>query len=171
MSRSVDVAVQSPVTVKQVHAAFGVEDYWHDRFAAFDTDTSLDTLRIDDEGAVHVEMTVHLVRSVLPAALAKLVPGGLTMTHREVWRPVDEQRVRGEISIAAPAARGSGRGEAWLTPAGSGSELAFAATVRVRMPMVGGTVERFIGGQLGENIPAIQRFTTEWIAGQRSWPQ
>lgn len=167
MPRSVDVAVQSPVTVSQVHAAFGSEDYWHARFAAFDTDTALDTLHIDDDGAVHVAMTVHLVRSVLPAALAGLVGGGLTMTHREVWRPVDDQRVRGEISIAAPGARGSGRGEAWLTPAGSGSQLAFAATVHVKMPMVGGTVERFIGGQLSDNIPAIQRFTTEWIAGRR----
>ncbi len=164
MPRSVDVSVHSPVTVEQVHAAFGAEDYWHERFAAFDTDTTLDTLRVDDEGAVHVAMTVHLVRSVLPAALAKLIPGGLTMTHREVWRPVDGQRVRGEIDIAAPAARGAGHGEAWLTPAGDGSQLAFAATVQVRMPVVGGTVERFIGGQLTENIPAIQRFTTEWIA-------
>lgn len=166
MPRSVDVSVRSPVTVTQVHAAFGAEDYWRERFAAFETDTSLDALRVDDDGAVHVAMTVHLVRSVLPAALVKLIPGGLTMTHREVWRPVDEQRVRGEISIDAPAARGAGHGEAWLTPAGAGSQLAFAATVRVKMPVVGGTVERFIGGQLAENIPAIQRFTTEWIAGR-----
>jgi hypothetical protein len=30
--------------------------------------------------------------------------------------------------------------------------------------VVGGRIESYVGSQLAENIPAIQRFTTTWIA-------
>ena len=35
---------------------------------------------------------------------------------------------------------------------------------RVGVPLVSGTIERFIGGQLAEGIAEGVRFTTEWIA-------
>jgi hypothetical protein len=47
---------------------------------------------------------------------------------------------------------------------GNGSRLRFAATVEVKLPLVGGKVENSIGAELAENIRAIQRFTTAWIA-------
>ena len=51
-----------------------------------------------------------------------------------------------------------------LTPAESGgSRLEFNATVEVRIPLVGGKVENFIGSQLVELLIAEQRFTTAWI--------
>jgi hypothetical protein len=58
---------------------------------------------------------------------------------------------------------GSGRAEAWLTPVGRGSRLRFAATVQVKIPLVGGKLENSIGADLAENIRVIQRFTTAWI--------
>jgi hypothetical protein len=36
--------------------------------------------------------------------------------------------------------------------------------VEVKIPLVGGKLENSIGADLAEDIPAIQRFTTEWIA-------
>ena len=41
--------------------------------------------------------------------------------------------------------------------------MKFRVTVEVRIPMVGGKVENFIGGQLAELVIAEQRFTTAWI--------
>jgi hypothetical protein len=37
------------------------------------------------------------------------------------------------------------------------------ATVEVRIPLVGGKLEHFIGNQLVELLIAEQRFTTTWI--------
>jgi len=39
--------------------------------------------------------------------------------------------------------------------------------VEVRIPLVGGKVETFIGNQLVELLIAEQRFTTMWIAEHR----
>jgi hypothetical protein len=51
-----------------------------------------------------------------------------------------------------------------LAPAGDGvSRLQFTATVEVRIPLVGGKIENFIGSQLVELLIAEQRFTTAWI--------
>ena len=73
------------------------------------------------------------------------------------------RRVRGEVSIAAAGAPGSGRGAALLVPMGDGSQLRFNGTVEVKVPLVGGRIESYIGDLLAEQIPEIQRFTTEWI--------
>ena len=99
--------------------------------------------------------------------VAKIVPGDLKIVHSETWRPVGDRRVRGQVSVSAPGGLGSGRAEAWLTPVGpggKGSQLRFAATVEVKIPLVGGKFENSIGAELAENISAFQRFTTEWIA-------
>ena len=45
--------------------------------------------------------------------------------------------------------------------------MAFRATVEVRIPLVGGKVENFIGNQLVDLLIAEQRFTTMWIAENR----
>ena len=51
-----------------------------------------------------------------------------------------------------------------LAPAGNGgSRLQFTATVEVRIPLVGGKIENFIGSQLVELLIGEQRFTTAWI--------
>ena len=164
MSHSFDILTESPATVEQVHAAFSREDYWLARHAAFDATTTLDSLIVDPDGTVTVGATQHLGRQLLPGVVAKLVPGDLKIVHNERWRPVGDRRVRGKVTISAPAGLGSGRAEAWLAPAGNGSRLRFAATVKVKIPLVGGKVENSIGAELAENIPTIQRFTTAWIA-------
>ena len=41
--------------------------------------------------------------------------------------------------------------------------MKFRATVEVRIPLVGGKLENFIGSQLVELLIREQRFTTTWI--------
>jgi hypothetical protein len=163
MSRSFDILTKSAASVEQVHAAFGGEDYWLARFLAFGDSSTLDSLIVDGDGTVTVGVTQHLGRRLLPGAVAKLVLRDLKILRSETWRPVGDRQVRGQVSVSAPAGLGSGRAEAWLTPVGNGSQLRFAATVEVKIPLVGGKLERAIGGELAENIPAFQRFTTTWI--------
>jgi hypothetical protein len=163
MPRSFDILTESPASVEQVHAALGDEDYWAARFAAYDASTTLDSLIVEADGTVTVRATQHLGRRLLPGVVAKLVPGDLKILHSETWRPVGDRQVRGQVSVSAPAALGSGRAEAWLAPAGNGSQLRFAVTVQVKVPVVGGKLENSIGANLAANISAIQRFTTTWI--------
>ena len=163
MSRSFEISTESPASVEQIHAAFGREDYWLARLAAGDATITLDSLIVDADGTVTVRTTQHLVHQLLPGLVAKLVPGDLKILSSETWRPVDDGQVRGQVSVSAPGGLGSGRGEAWLAPAGNGSQLRYAVRVEVKIPLVGGKLEKSLGAGLAESIPALLRFTTTWI--------
>jgi hypothetical protein len=56
-------------------------------------------------------------------------------------------------------------GTAVLAPAkaDNGSRMELKVTVEVRVPLVGGKIENFIGSQLVDLLIAEQRFTTVWI--------
>jgi hypothetical protein len=166
MSRSFDILTESPASVEQIHAAFGREDYWLARIAVGDATitTTLDSLLVDVDGAVTVRVTQHLGRQLLPGLVAKFVPGDLKILNCETWRPVGDRQVRGQVNVSVSGGLGSARAEAWLAPTSNGSQLRYTVRVEVKIPLVGGKLEKSIGTGLAESIPAMQRFTTTWIA-------
>lgn len=167
MSRSFEIVTESLASVDQVYAAFSREDYWLARLVAFGDTSTLDALIVDADGTVTAKLTQHLDRQLLPAPVARLVPDGLRTVRTERWRPEGDQRVCGQLTVSVPGGLGSGSARGWLTPAGDGSQgsqLRFEVTVEVKIPLVGGRFEKSIGAQLTEDIPALQRFTTAWIA-------
>jgi Protein of unknown function (DUF2505) len=164
MPRSFDLSVESPVSVEQFHSAFGEEDYWLARLANYGAGAvTLDSLITDADGTVTVATTVSLLGDGLPRLITQLHGGDLKTVLNETWSPIGGGRVRGEVSVAVPGVPLSGFGAGLLTPARNGSRLKYTATVEVKVPLVGGMIESFIGGQLAEPIAAIQRFTTTWI--------
>lgn len=165
MSRSFDVLTESPATVEQIHAAFGSEDYWLARIAAGAAQTTLDSLEVDDDFAVTVRTTQHLGRQLLPGLLAKFVTGDLRIVQTETWRPDGDRQVRGQVNVSASGGLGSGRAETWLAPTDDGgSQLRAALRVEVKLPLVGGKLEKTIGSDLSKGIPEMLRFTTTWIS-------
>lgn len=165
MSRSFDVSTESSATVKQIHSAFGREDYWLARIAAADgVLVTLDSLLVDDDGTVTVRTTQHLGRQLLPGLIAKFVTGDVKIVQAETWRPDGDGQVRGHVNVSASGGLGSGRAEVWLAPTDDGgSQLRSALRVEVKLPLVGGKLEKSIGTDLAKGIPEMLRFTTTWI--------
>jgi hypothetical protein len=164
MSRSFDVLTQSPASVEQIHAAFGREDYWLARIAAGAADTTLDSLVADADGTVTVRTTQHLGRQLLPGLVATFVTGEVKVVQTETWRPDGHHQVRGHVSVAASGGLGSGHAETWLAATdGGGTQLRAVLQVNIKIPLVGGKLEKSIGAGLAEGIPETLRFTTSWI--------
>jgi Protein of unknown function (DUF2505) len=164
MSRSFDISTESLATIEQLHAAFSSEDYWSARFAASDASIVLDSLIVGADGTVTMCATQQVGRKLLPGVVAKLVPGDLKILHSETWGPIADRQVSGQVTISALGGLGSGWAEASLTPAGNGSQMRFVTTVEVKIPLVGGKLEKSIGADLAKGIPELQRFTATWIA-------
>jgi Protein of unknown function (DUF2505) len=165
MSRSFDLSVESPASVDQVLSAFGDEDYWQARLATFGGGTAtLDALNVDPSGTVAATITISLLRDRLPKMVTQLHRGDLEMVRNERWSRLGDGRVRGDIKVSIPGAPFSALGEALVAPAPNGSQLSYTTTVEVKIPLVGGKIESYIGGQTSQEITALQRFTTEWIA-------
>jgi hypothetical protein len=163
MSHSFDILTESHASVDQIHAAFSREDYWRDRLAG-GAATTLDSLLVDDDGVVTVRVTQHLGRQLLPGLVAKVVPGDLKLHYRETWRAVGDGRIHGRSEVSASGGLGSSRADSWLAPTGNASQLHSAVRVEVKIPLVGGQLEKTIGAGLADGIPAVLRFTTAWIA-------
>ncbi|HEV7852913.1 MAG TPA: DUF2505 domain-containing protein [Mycobacterium sp.] len=164
MPRSFDMAAEYDGSVEQVYRALRDQNYWHERLADSGADeATLDSMTVDD-GGIDVVTTQVLRRDRLPGVVTQFHRGDLSIVREEAWSPVRDGTATATVTGAIPGAPVSLTGTAVLAPTdGGGSRLQFTASVEVRIPLVGGKVENFIGGQLVELLIAEQRFTTAWI--------
>jgi hypothetical protein len=165
MPRSFDVSTSYDGSVEQVHRAFGDRQYWLARLADSGADeVTLDSMTVGPDGGIDVITTQTLWASRLPGLVAQFHHGDLSFVREETWTPVRDGQTSATVRGTIPGAPATLSGTATLTPTDAGSQLDFAATVEVRIPLVGGKVESFIGSQLVELLIAEQRFTTDWIS-------
>ncbi|MDY6999609.1 MAG: DUF2505 domain-containing protein [Actinomycetota bacterium] len=170
MPRSFDMAADYEGTVEQVHRAFSDEQYWLVRLTESGADEStLDEMVIGADGSIRVKSTQTMRSQNLPGLVTQFHRGDLSFVREEIWTPVAGGRATGAVTGSIPGAPVSLTGDLALTPAeaGSGSRLSAATSVEVRIPLVGGKIESFIGTQLVGLLYAEQRFTTEWISQNR----
>jgi Protein of unknown function (DUF2505) len=165
MPRSFDMAAEYEGSVEQVHLAFGDEHYWLARLADSGADDySLDSMSVDAEG-IDIVTTQTLRADRLPGVVTQFHRGDLSFVREETWTPIRDGQATATINGSITGAPATLSGTAVLAPAksGGGSRLEFKATVEVRVPLVGGKIENFIGSQLVDLLIAEQRFTTVWI--------
>ena len=164
MPRSFDMAAEYDGTVEQIHRAFGNEKYWLERLEQSGADKAiLDSITSGADGGIDVITTQRLHADRLPGVVAQFHHGDLSFVREEVWTPVRNGQATAVVKGSIPGAHATLSGTAVLSPASTGARLEFRAIVEVRIPLVGGKVENFIGSQLVGLLTAEQDFTTAWI--------
>ncbi len=164
MPHSFEISVESPAGVEQLLAAFSDENYWRARLAIGESAAELKSLTVNADGAVNVVVTATLVRNRLPKLITRLHRADLEAVQKEKWSWINGGRLRGEVSVAAPPIPLSAFWKVMVAPMQSGSLLNYTASVMVNIPLVGGAMEKSLGGQIAEGIVKGVPFTTEWIA-------
>ena len=159
------MAAEYDGTVEQVHRAFSDREYWLERLADSGADrATLDTMEISGDGGVDVVTTQMLRRDRLPGLVTQFHPGDLSIVREETWSPIRDGTATANVTGSIPGAPVSVTGTAVLADGDNGSaRLTFNASVEVRIPLVGGKIENFIGKLLVELLIAEQRFTSAWI--------
>jgi len=154
-------------SVEQVHQAFSEKHYWLARLAEVTVATAtLDSMEVSADGGVAVVSTLVLPRELLPALATQFHSGDMRIGRREIWGPVTDGRATGTIDCSIVGAPATMAGTSTLSPTGSGARMDLHAKVEVRIPLVGGKLETFIGGQLTNLLISEQRFTTAWLSEQ-----
>ena len=149
-------------SVEQVHRAFGDERYWLARLADSGADeTSLDALNVTADSGIDVVTTQVLRSDRLPGLVSQFHRGDLSIRREEHWQPIRDGRSSGAVTGTIPGAPVS------LSGTDGGSRLSVHITVEVKVPLVGGKIESFIGSQLTDLLIAEQRFTSVWITEHR----
>ncbi|MCH9729017.1 MAG: DUF2505 domain-containing protein [Actinomycetia bacterium] len=170
MPRSFDMAAEYESTVEQVHRAFSDEKYWLVRLGDSGSDeATLDTFDVGAEGGIRIATTQTLRAHRLPAVVTQFHRGDLSFLREETWTPMVDGRATAVVVGTIPGAPARLIGHTVLAPeiSGPGSRMALKVTVEVRIPLVGGKIEEFIGSQLLHLLVAEQRFTTVWIDENR----
>jgi len=160
------MAAEYEGSVEDVHRAFSDEQYWLARLADSGADDySVESMSVDGQG-IDIVTTQTLRSDRLPGVVSQFHHGDLSFVREEAWSPVRDGQATATIKGSITGAPATVSGTAVLAPAksGAGSRLEFKATVEVRVPLVGGKIENFIGSQLVDLLIAEQRFTTIWIA-------
>ena len=169
MPRSFELSADYEDSVEGIHRAFREQGYWRARLADIPVDDArLELLRVGGEsgndGTIDV-ITVQVVRSHnLPALVKQLHRGDLRVRREETWGPVIDGVATASIvgSIEDTPVHVSGTAE--LSPiAPGGARLTFRITIKVRIPIIGGKVEKLIGIHLADLVTREQQFTSEWI--------
>lgn len=158
------MAAEYGCSVDQVHGAFADKTYWLERLEKSGCDAaSLDALSVGADGGLEIATTQTVGFKRLPGFVSQLHAGDLTLMRRETWGPVRDGRAAGTIKGTVPNAPVSVTGTAVLSSTGRGARVDVHAIVEVRIPLLGGKVEGFIGGQLAEMVRLEEQFTSQWI--------
>ena len=168
MPRSFDMAIEYEGTPVQVHNAFCDKDYWLARLAASGADdATLDAFRVGHDGGVDVVTTQVLRADRLPGIVHQFHHGDLEIRRAETWTGLSEGSAGATVASSIVRAPVALSGDARLSAHAERTRLSFNATVEVRIPLVGGKMEKFIGNQLLNLLSTEQEFTTEWIRENR----
>jgi hypothetical protein len=164
MPRSYDMAAEYGCSVSEVHGALADKAYWLERLEKSGCDAAtLDSLTVTDDGGLGIATTQTISSSRLPGLVRQLHSGDLTLIREESWSPVRDGRATGTITGTVPGAPVKFSGTAVLSTTDDGAHLDVKAVVEVRIPLLGGKAEGFVGGQLAEMVRLEQKFTSAWI--------
>jgi Protein of unknown function (DUF2505) len=158
------MAAEYGCSVALVHGAFADKTYWLERLDKSGCDAvTLDALTLRDDGGLDIATTQTISSNRLPGLVRQLHSGDLTLIREETWSPVRDGRATGAIKGSVPGAPVNFAGKAVLSTTDGGAHLDVHATIEVRIPLVGGKAEDFVGGQLAEMVRLEQQFTSAWI--------
>ncbi|OFB42947.1 hypothetical protein BA059_04125 [Mycolicibacterium sp. (ex Dasyatis americana)] len=168
MPRSFDMASDYEGSVEQIHRAFADERYWRARLADSGADeTTLDALNVTADGGIDAVTAQILRADRLPGLVSQFHRGDLRIRRQEHWQPIQNGTAHGTVEGSISGAPVALSGSATLAAIAGGCRLSVHVTVEVRVPLVGGKIEGFIGTQLVDLLKAEQRFTSVWITDRQ----
>jgi len=157
-------------SVEEVLRAFSEAEYWRARLAISPVDVAtLESIRVGGEsgtdGTVDVVTVQTMLSQNLPALVSQLHRGDLCVRREECWGPVINGTATATIGGSILGAPVNLSGTAVLSPLAEsrGARLNYCVTIQVRVPILGGKLERIIGTQLADLVAMEQRFTSQWI--------
>ena len=155
-------SVSYPGTVEEVVAMYLTPDYQQRRFGSFVVEgsesVSVEGERITFSGTARPEL--------LPAAASRFVKGALHISFTEEWTR-DEAGARSRTRVTVDGAPVSVEATSALTPTESGCTREVSGNLSVRIPLLGGRIEKEAVAHLGRVVEREQALAANWLAEHR----
>jgi len=155
-------SISYPGTVDEVVAMYLTPAYLERRFGQFVVDgsstVSVEGERVSFAGTVRPEL--------IPAAAARFVKSDLRVTFTEEWA-TNEAGATSRTSVTVDGAPVSVEATSTLSPSDAGSAREVSGNVSVRVPLLGGRIEKEAVTHLGRVVEREQALATNWLEEHR----
>lgn len=155
-------SVTYPGTVDEVVAMFLSPGYQERRFGSFVVEGSSSAVvegdRITFSGTVRPEL--------IPSAASRFVKGDLRVSFVEEWSR-DEAGARSRTRVTVDGAPVSVEATSTLAPADAGCIRDVTGNVSVRVPLLGGRIEKEAVAHLGRVVEHERELAASWLAEHR----
>lgn len=151
-----------PGTVDEVVAMYLTPDYLERRFGQFVVEgsqaVSVEGERVSFAGTVRPEL--------IPAAAARFVTSDLRVSFTEEWT-TNEAGATSRTSVTVDGAPVSVEATSTLAPADAGSVRVVTGNVSVRVPLLGGRIEKEAVARVGRLTENEQASAAQWLEEHR----
>ena len=155
-------SVSYPGTVDEVVAMYLTPAYLERRFGQFVVEgsqaVSAEGERVSFAGTVRPEL--------IPAAAARFVKSDLRISFTEEWAR-DEAGATSRTSVTVDDAPVSVEATSTLAPADAGSVRVVTGNVSVRVPLLGGRIEKEAVAHLGRVVERERELAATWLEEHR----
>lgn len=114
--------------------------------------------RTENEREVTLVVRQTVLAQTLPSLVRSLLPGDLTITRAEYWTGLE-----GGVHASVDSAPAKIVGRMWLEPDTAGSILAMQLEATVKLPLIGGKLEKAITDSVSKLIDVEHGFTVSWL--------
>ncbi|MBU3687594.1 MAG: DUF2505 domain-containing protein [Mycobacteriaceae bacterium] len=171
MPRSMVYTVDIDAPASQVYQDFTTVNYWEDLIDFYQRNsTRTEIVRFEShENGTEVAFAHIMTPEDLPAIARPVVPAVLTITreqHFDLFQPEADQAV-GHYRATTSAVPFEITGEYLLRGAGPRSQMRIDTHCSVKVPIIGGQIEKLIINGLSTLFANEGEFTAEWVAGHR----
>ena len=155
-------SVSYPGTVDEVVAMYLTPAYLERRFGQFVVEGT-STVSVEGE---HVSFAGTVRPELIPAAAARFVKSDLRITFTEEWA-TNEAGATSHTSVTVDGAPVSVEATSTLAGAEAGSVRVVTGNVSVRVPLLGGRIEKEAVAHLGRVVEREQALATQWLEEHR----
>ena len=155
-------SISYPGTVDEVVAMYLTPAYLERRFGQFVVEDS-STVSVEGERASFAG-TVR--PELIPAAASRFVKSDLRVTFTEEWA-TNEAGATSRTSVTVDGAPVSVEATSTLSPSDAGSAREVSGNVSVRVPLLGGRIEKEAVTHLGRVVEREQALAAQWLEEHR----
>jgi hypothetical protein len=169
MSRRLDYTVSFDAPAEKIYQDLTSRHYWDALTDAYQwlTPQSEITEFCTDESGTDIVFKHFMPRSELPPIARTVLPVDLVVARAQHFDPFDTETnsATGRFRATVPAMPGHFSGRYFLTETDPGrrSQLRLTSECKVRIPLVGGTIEALIVSNITMLFDSEEAFTADWI--------
>ncbi|GAA2055800.1 DUF2505 domain-containing protein [Williamsia deligens] len=164
MATKLQHPVTYPLGIDRVRAAVSDRAYWEALAQSVKKSPGEVRSVTVDGDTVAVELTQRIPSDKLPSVVTSMVNGDLSIERSMTWTFTSPTSADGRFSATVPGTPATTEGTFSLREEAGATVADFSGSVTVRIPLVGGKIEKMISQNMLTLFDAERDFTVAWDA-------